>query len=390
MTMARRVLHVTSGMDRGGIETWIMNVMRCLNPARLRFEFFVEATTERAYDAEILECGGRIHRSPPFRYRVRTARALARVLSHGHYDVVHVHGRHDAVWAIATARLLGVPTRIAHVHNVKDSHERTVLQRSYKRAAKSLLWRNATWILGCSHDALASLYPADRIARCEMLQVLPYYVDTDRFVRTESRSGVLAEFSLPSDTKLLGHVGRFVWEKNHAFLVEAFQVLYARDSRWRLLLIGDGPLVQEIRTKLAQCGVSDAAIFAGLRSDVPRLMSSMDVLAFPSLLEGFGLVAVEAQAVGVPCALSATIPRAVEVVPQMCTRMPADATPDQWCEAIAALAAVEFDRQAAWDTVAASVFNRSQSVGRLLGEFYGFSDPGALVRVGDGVHGTVS
>ena len=375
----RRVLHVTSGMNRGGVETWIMNVLRRIDPSVLGFDFLVETDAEADYDQEIRHLGGRILRSPRFRHRARASARLVQVLRrHGPYHAVHAHGRHDAGWPISVARAAGVPVRIGHVHNIKQGHDKNRLQRSYKRLMKRLLLANASWILGCSMAALRSLY-GDRVERASKLEMLPYGIDMDAFQRRDSRASVQAEFGLPPQSRILGHVGRFVWEKNHGFLLQVFAELARRDPRWHLLLVGDGRLRAELEAQVQALGVGARVRFAGVRADVPDLMSAMDAFAFPSHMEGFGLVAVEAQALGVPCVLGTHLPAELDAHRASVTRLALSAGPPAWADAVerAARAAGTGDADravhsaAAHAAVAASHFNIDRSVATLISRYYG-------------------
>ena len=383
----RRVLHILSGMNRGGVETWIMNVLRRLDTAAIRFDFLVETDEVAAYDREILATGGRILRSPRFRQRLRAAARLYQVLrAQGPYDVVHAHGRHDVGWPLSVARAAGVARCIGHVHNVKDSHDRTPVQRAYKRVMKRVLLHNAHVILGCSSAALGSLYdPAEAQvpgARAE-LAVLPYGIDVATFARRPGRSirpEIERELGIPRGSLVLGHVGRFVWEKNHEFLLEVFAALFRRDPRWHLMLVGDGRLRAAIEAQLDALGVRERVRMTGVRSDVAALMSAMDVFVFPSHLEGFGLVIVEAQALGVPCVLGQHLPAELTVHEPLIHRLPLAAGPAEWADAVerARLSSGTTDEaratsaSAAHESVARSHFNIERSVATLLTRYYRF------------------
>lgn len=377
--MNRRVLHIVSGMNRGGVETWIMNVLRRIDTQDIGFDFFVEATDKADYDDEIVSAGGRIHRSPPFRQRGRAALALARVLrQHGPYDVVHAHGRHDMAWPLTVAVGARVPVRIGHVHNVKQSHERTLAQKVYKRAMKRTLSSSATWILGCSNAALESLYGDGAVTRHSRVRMLPYGIDMSAFVRRDSRATIERELEIPPNGRIVGHVGRFVWEKNHPMLIDTFAELAGRDPSWYLLMVGDGRERDAIARKIDLLGLRERVRFTGVRSDVPALISAMDVFVFPSLIEGFGLVMIEAQALGVPCVLGQHLPSELDVHRDIMHRLPLDAGAAAWADAVERATQVSADERqagiaAAHDSVAASPFNIDRSVSLLLSRYYGFA-----------------
>lgn len=369
--MTRRVLHVLSSMNRGGIETWIMNVLRRLDRAEVAFDFFIEHAARCDYEDEIEALGGRMIRGPRF---VRTTRMLAALAStlraRGPYHALHCHGRHTMGPPVALARALGVPVAIGHVHNVREPDREDLARRVYHRACNRALLHASTWILGCSDAANASLYP-DEFGRVAKIETLPYGIDPDRFVYRDAHREVRAELGLPDDAVVLGHVGRFAWEKNHEYLVPLFAAVAARDPRWHLVMVGDGPLRADTTERVAAAGLTARVRFTGVRGDVPRLMSSFDVMVLPSRMEGFGLVLVEAQALGTPVVVSDTVPAGIELVPELVQRVRLADPFEAWADAIVGATARPRDAAAAHRALVASHFNIARSVDTLVHRYYG-------------------
>ena len=139
------------------------------------------------------------------------------------------------------------------------------------------------------------------------VSVLKNAIDIKNFCFSEeTRKKYRQELGI-DDQLLIGHVGRFQTQKNHDFLVDIFYEISKKDSSAKLLLVGEGPLQEKIKDKVAGLGITDCVIFAGVRDDVANLMQAMDVFLFPSLFEGLGIVLVEAQAAGLPCVASKTV-----------------------------------------------------------------------------------
>jgi glycosyltransferase involved in cell wall biosynthesis len=140
---------------------------------------------------------------------------------------------------------------------------------------------------------------------------------------------------IPTNSFVVGHVGRIEEPKNHLFLVEIAAEIAKREPAMRLLLVGDGSLRLNVQRKAAQLGLTDRVIFAGSRSDVPRLiLGAMDVFVFPSLYEGLPLALLEAQAVNLPCIFSDFITNEVEVVKPLIQRMSLSQSASVWAEAV--------------------------------------------------------
>ena len=174
-------------------------------------------------------------------------------------------------------------------------------------------------------------------------------VDLDLYrYNPEARSRIRAELGLSPQTKLVGHIGRFMTQKNHTFLLDIFAALHRRAPESVLLLVGGGELEQPLREKAAALGLIDAVRFAGVRRDVPALLSAMDVFVFPSLYEGMPNTVIEAQATGLPCVIADTITREAAIT-DLLTYLPLSASADAWAQtALAACTPVRADTRAAF------------------------------------------
>lgn len=305
-----RILHVVGGMDTGGIETWLMHVLRRLDRNRYQFDFLTHTDKPCFYDDEIRSLGGRIiscpHTSSPWTY----ARKFLGILKeHGSYDVVHSHVHHFSGFPMMLAKLAGVPARIAHSHNDTSLMERRagVRRKFYLQAALQLIQRYSTAGLGCSAEAAANLFGTDW-KRDPRWQVLYCGINLDPFKGSFDRPQIRRELGIPAEAFVIGHVGRFSAQKNHHFLLDVFSAISRRENNAYLLLVGNGELREELVEKTKGLGLMDKVIFAGVRPDVARVMSgAMDVFVFPSHHEGLSLVLVEAQAAGLPTVISDTL-----------------------------------------------------------------------------------
>lgn len=334
-----RILHVVGGMNRGGIETWLMHILRHIDRDCFRMDFLVHTTQPCAYDDEIRALGSKIipclDPSQPRLY----ARNLKRILrEYGSYDIIHSHVHHFSGYVLRLAQQAGVPVRIAHSHNDTSSHEARagLYRRLYFVLTKWWIARYATLGLGGSRKAVANLFgpvgetdPRWRVHYCG--------IDLTPFRDFINRVSVRTELGIPADAFVIGHVGRFCEQKNHVFLVDIAAEVAKLEPRMRLLLVGDGSLRPDIEQKVAQLGLTDRVIFAGVRPDVPRLMlGAMDLFLFPSLYEGLGLVLIEAQAARLPCIFSDVVPEEADVVKPLVHRMSLSRPASAWAEAVMA------------------------------------------------------
>ena len=177
---------------------------------------------------------------------------------------------------------------------------------------KTWIRRFATHGLAISKPSAANLF-GERWKSDAWVHIIPYGIDIAQFQKHLLREEIRAELGIPPNSPVVGHVGRFYPQKNHSFLIEIAQEVLSKRPDTNFLLIGDGPLRPEMEARVRQMGLSKKIHFIGIRTDVPRLMlGAMDLFLFPSLYEGLGLCLLEAQAAGLHCLVSDTVPDEVE------------------------------------------------------------------------------
>jgi len=337
-SFVKRILHVMAWMGRGGAETWLMNVLRHIDRKKFQMDFIVQTMEPGHYDSEIRSLGSRLIYLPVNKYRPWTiVKDFKQILKkYGPYDVIHSHVHHFSGFILRLAHHNGIKTRIAHCHNDNSTLRdgAGLSRRFYLALTEHWVKKYATIGLAASRPAASDLFgqawetdPRWKIHHCG-IDFVPFKAAIDR-------EKVRSELDLPKDCFVVGHVGRFVVQKNHTFLVKIFHEIVKYEPEARLLLVSAGPLQQIIKRQIDEAGLSDRVIFAGLRSDVPRLMlGAMDVFLFPSLYEGLGLVLIEAQASGLPCVISDVIPEEADVVKPLVSRLSLSESPSVWAKEV--------------------------------------------------------
>ena len=163
--------------------------------------------------------------------------------------------------------------------------------------------------------------------------ILPNAIDPERFKFNErARQEIRSRYGIAEDDFVIGHVGRFYPQKNHEFLIDVFNEVHKQKSNAKLLLLGDGPLQEQIRQKTKSLGLVESVIFVGLQKDPAPFYSAMDVFVFPSLWEGLGIVLLEAQYNGLPCIVSGAIPDEAAISNSFCLLN--DFSSNKWCACI--------------------------------------------------------
>ncbi|HXG09742.1 MAG TPA: glycosyltransferase family 1 protein [Gemmataceae bacterium] len=363
-----RILHVVGAMNRAGVETWLMHVLRHIDRERYRMDFLVHTDRPGDYDEEIRRFGARLLVCPHHRRPWAYARRFRQILREcGPFDVVHSHVHLFSGFVLRLASAAGIPLRIAHSHSDTTRVEAAagVLRRGYRRLMRRWIRKYATVGLACSRKAAAALFGPDW-ERDGRWRVHYCGIDLEPFRQVVDRLAVRAEFGIPPDAWVLGHVGRFHPAKNHSFLVEiAAEVARCRPDM-RLLLVGDGPLRPQVEQRIAALGIADKVILAGRRPDVPRLLlGAMDVFVFPSHHEGLPLVVLEAQAAGLPVVMSDQVTDEVCLIEPLVRRLSLQHSAEEWARSTLVAGRLEIALAEARERVAASAFNIRMGVATL-------------------------
>ena len=334
-----RVLHVVGAMNRGGVETWLMDVLRQADRPRVQMDFLVHAREKAAFDDEIAALGSRIIRCPHTRHPLTYARQFSRLAAnYGPYDVVHSHVHLYSGFVLFLAARAGVPQRIAHSHSDTRMPDAggSPWRKAYAALMKSGIRAYATMGLAASRRAAAALFGPDW-QRHPRRRVLYYGIDVEKFLPRRQPEEIKQRLGLPAGSQVVMHTGRFDLPKNHTFMIEIASGVIRRNRRAHFVFIGDGPLRPAIEQGCQARNIAPRCHFLGLRGDVPELLSGADAFLFPSRYEGLGLVLIEAQAAGVPCICSNVVPEEADVVPHLVTRLPLDAGAAKWSDAVLAV-----------------------------------------------------
>jgi glycosyltransferase involved in cell wall biosynthesis len=351
-------------MNRGGIETWLMQILRNIDRRKYKFDFLVQRSAPGCFDEEIKSLDSKIIPVAPsdrlcsyFDSRKDFRRVLA---EHGPYDAVHFHGGSVYGPLLRQAKLADVPMRIMHSHNLQQHWHSGPFRELAGWIGNLMIKKYANVMLGCSKEACAELFGADwKQKDCHVLyhgiDLNPYHVS--------DRMGVRQELNVPDDAIVVGHVGRFNAVKNHKFIVEIAETVVKKNSKFRFVLVGDGVLRKDIERMVAVRNLSEYIFFTGVRDDIPRVLSGFDLFILPSFHEGFGLVLVEAQAAGLRCLVNVKVPKEVEIIKENCDWLNIEDGADVWADKIVKLSEKDsVDREQALHEVEASVFNIEESV----------------------------
>lgn len=370
-----RVLHVLGRMNPGGIETWLLNVHRQLDPRELSFDYLTTQNAPGAYDGEIRDLGGRIFPLNRSKNPILITAQIRRIVAqHGPYDVIHSHLSYYSGIVLRAAHAAGVPIRLSHSHTDQSTANQNapIQRRIYIAASRALLRRHGTAHLAASPEAAASLH-GPNWARLGNVFVSECGVDFSEYTELPDAAQIRSMFGIPPGALVVGTVGRLVPSKNHAFLLEAFsQLSTTKLPPPYLVIVGDGPLRNDLQLLSRDLGIADRVKLIGARQDVPKLLLGLfDVFAFPSKFEGLGLAAIEAQAAGLPCVISSSVPSSAIIVPENVSYLPVSVEPAEWArELVRKHNAPRLPRKLALLRALSSSYSIERSVQRLY-HFYG-------------------
>lgn len=293
----KTILHSVGIMNRAGQETLLMNIYRNVNRELITFHFLCSRNEEGDYDQEIYRLGGSIQHLKKSKYsNIRYIQYIAQFASfydffrkNKHYSIYHIHSYHafDCAIQFFAAKLFGIKNIIIHSHNSNGP------QRNLHFIFRFILNRFSIIRFACSDQAGKWMFGK------KPYKVIHNAINLENFSYNENyNKKKREELGLNSDELIIGHIGRFEYQKNHSFLIDVFIEVVKIYKNSTLLLVGTGDLQGEIQRKVNQNSISNKVIFAGVREDIPEVLSAMDIMVFPSHFEGLSLVLIEVQANG--------------------------------------------------------------------------------------------
>lgn len=336
VSLQPRVLHVTSALDPGGVETWLLRLAKSSAGFSAVSAILVLGDHDGLLAPQFHSLGVRLLRMPLEGHGIGfVQRAARRMRDSGPWDVVHSHVHRRSALVQLAAMRAGIPLRVTHSHNThgQDDTYAWWLRAPGRWLASTVINRASHQRIACSMQAARSLFGAAAARHGDVVH-MPYGMDELEFrANAELPLGLSAEalrrqLGIAADATVVGHVGRFMPQKNHGYLLRTAAEALRLQSNLHFLLIGDGPLRTEMEALAQHLGIASRVTFAGHRLDIPLLMRhAMDCFFFPSLWEGLGIVLLEAQVAGLPCLLSECIPPEANVFPARNRQLAVDLPP---------------------------------------------------------------
>lgn len=300
-------------MNAGGAETFLMKVYRAIDRTKYQFDFCINAEGECFYEKEIISLGGKFYRIPPKSKSLGEFRkGLCKVVKENGYEyVLRITSSAMGFMDLKIAKKAGAKVCAARSSNSGDGG---TFKSLAAHTIGKILYTKFVDVKIAPSDLAAEYTFGKKAYKKGEVAILHNAVDVNvyKFSAAE-RKKIREEFGISEDVKVIGHIGRFSLQKNHTFLLKIYAEIFKKEPQSVLMLVGKGELEKQIKEEAEKLGIKNNVIFTGVRSDVPALLSAMDVFVFPSFYEGMPNTVIEAQATGLPCVISDAITREADV-----------------------------------------------------------------------------
>lgn len=328
--MSKKTIRVAQIMGKwigGGVEAVVMNYYKNIDRNKVQFDFiFDDDSTDIPYE-EIEALGGNVILIPPYQKVLKYHKVLKKVLKDGNYKIVHSHINTLSVFSLFAAKCAGVPVRIAHSHSTTNKKEwkKNLLKQLFRPFVKLF----ATDYFACTEHAGKWAFGNKKFEKGKVT-ILNNAIELEKFIYdSKVRKIKRKELKIKDSTLVVGHAGRFVAQKNHEFIIDVFNEVHKKNNDSVLLLVGQGPLMDEVKEKVKKFKLEDSVMFLGQRNDINELYQVFDIFLFPSLYEGLGMVLIEAQCSGLPCLASTEVPSIAKVTENL-DFIDLDCAPEIW------------------------------------------------------------
>ena len=356
-----KILYVLNDtLKYGGTERVCLNYLSHINRDKYQIDFLLHTTEDEIGNNKIcrdlLNAGTKIYCVPPRRISLyKNLKELYAFFRNNKYDVVHSHADAIGYIVLKIAKMCGHHYLIAHSHNtnfvLEGSGLKTLLHRVFLNYCRLMIRKVTKNYMACSKMAGAWLFGKKNVENGNVY-ILNNAIDLNKFkFNIRLRNEIRKELNIEG-YKIIGHVGRFSYQKNHEFVLEVFMKIIAVDNKYKLLLIGTGENYEDIVKLVENYELSNYVRFLRNTNEVYKYYSAMDYFILPSRFEGLPVVLIEAQANGLKCLVTDNthVTKAVKISPLVEFKKLGSA--DEWAKYI--ISNIDYDRSIDWSKKIAS------------------------------------
>ena len=305
-----RVLHLFTTLDNGGVESFLYNYYSNMNHKEIVFDFVVPGEKRGFLEDDIEGMNSHIYHVVLFKkHPFLQLKQLSNIIKNGNYDVIHCHGYKSFI-GIVLGKKYHISNRIIHSHMafVKESF----ISKIGRKIITFIIKKSSTDFFVCGLDAAKWLY-GEKFYNSGNVKIINNAIDLDRFKFNSSNRNLFRKELHISDEILIGNVARLSKQKNQIYSLKIIKKLLDEKINAKLVLIGNGEDEELLKKEAKKLRVDSSTLFLGIRSDVNRLLSGLDIFILPSLYEGLPVVLAEVQASGLNCLVSNTVTDEIKV-----------------------------------------------------------------------------
>ncbi|MBQ8133002.1 MAG: glycosyltransferase family 1 protein [Clostridia bacterium] len=314
-----RILQLNSGSgDFGGVSSFLYNVYTHIDRDKIQFDFISpNITTYGIHREEIENMGGRIYElgitGNILTRKLKLYRELKKFLNNHDYRIIHINSGNFFfnLFAVSAAKKAGIEFRIVHSHNAGDTNH-SIFKRILFNILKPSLEKKATELYACSEKAAQYMF-TKKSNENRKVSIIKNGIQIERFVFDAQVREQLKNDLRINDKIVIGHVGRFLEQKNHEFLIKIFAEIHKENNNTVLFLFGSGEKQEKIQQLVKEEELEDCVRFMGVIGDIEKMYQIMDVFVMPSFHEGLPVTCIEVQVNGMPCVLSDSITSEVKI-----------------------------------------------------------------------------
>jgi glycosyltransferase involved in cell wall biosynthesis len=330
---AVKVLHILGSLERGGAETWAVQLLEAIDPQRVQIDFLLHRRGG-VYENRVKSRGANIHYCGHPYQLLKYSYNVKKVFQNNAepYDVVHSHLQNFNGLLMRIAYHAKISGRIAHARNSNDGQGQMPQRIIYRAIMRNWIKSYATHLFAVSTEAAEGAFGYHMVQ--ERNPHIMTGIDFSPFQTKINANQLREALAIPKTSYVIGHIGSFRQQKNHQFLVKIAQELKSLQANILFLLIGEGSLKQSIEESVSALGLEQNFRFLGERQDIHQLLQIMDIFVFPSLYEGLPRVLLEAQAAGIACIVSHKITKEVDAGLGAVSFMDIEKDPKVWAQKI--------------------------------------------------------
>lgn len=325
-----RVAVIMGKMHSGGKKNLVMEYYRHIDRSKVQFDFLCDEDSNAIPVDEIEELGGRVYIITPYQNIVKNIKDIVRICKKNNYDIIHGYNGTMNVFAMFAGWRCGIPVRINEsISMAHKADKKTFLKNILKPFSRCF----ATHYMA-NGEVCGRWQFGDKLYEAGKVAVFKTVIDVDKNKFDEElRANTRRELGI-EDNIVIGHIGRLTAQKNTLFIIDIFIEILKKESRAKLLIIGDGELRDAMSQKIMDANIQYAVLDMGRREDIQQFYNAMDGFLLPSLYEGLPVVGIEAETCGLPTFFSKEIPIESSPCKELGCFIGLDVSATHWAEII--------------------------------------------------------